>query len=213
MDDLTRAIQARSRPRPGAEHPRRALLSGFLAAPSACLRHAGRLGAMVEVPSPTIVDQLDLPNDQGLIVADVVPDSAAAKAGVKLAHDILLELDGKAVPNKPEEFVKQLEQIKANKPVDAVVMRKGKKETVRGLSLPEAPKALAGRTRSRLLPSRRGRHPGRTRRRVPCPVLPPSPASLAYPPPAHSASRTLATRRLTLPAITTRYRSVTATPT
>jgi hypothetical protein len=42
------------------------------------------------------------------------------------------------VPSKLEDFLKQLEEIKANTPVDAVVMRKGKKETVKGISLPEA---------------------------------------------------------------------------
>jgi beta-lactamase regulating signal transducer with metallopeptidase domain len=99
--------------------------------------HEGRLGAMVDLPNPTLVDQLDLPKDQGVVVEDVLPDSAAAKAGIK-PHDIILELNGKMVPSKLEDFLKQLEEIKANTPVDAVVMRKGKKETVKGISLPEA---------------------------------------------------------------------------
>ncbi len=100
--------------------------------------HEGRLGAMIEMPNPTLIDQLDLPKEQGVVVEDVLPDSAAAKAGLK-PHDILLELDGKMVPSKMEEFVKQLDEIKPNTPVDAVVLRKGRKETVKGISLPEAP--------------------------------------------------------------------------
>jgi beta-lactamase regulating signal transducer with metallopeptidase domain len=138
MEDIARAIQA--------QQAALGRMPNVRFAPAALGRlgnggtmHEGRLGAMVDVPSPTLVDQLDLPKDQGLIVEDVVPDSAAAKAGVK-AHDILLELDGKAVSSKIDEFLKQLDDIKANKPVDAVVMRKGKKETVKGLSLPDAPK-------------------------------------------------------------------------
>jgi membrane-associated protease RseP (regulator of RpoE activity) len=99
--------------------------------------HEGRLGAMVDVPSATLVEQLDLPKDQGVVVEEVTPDSAAAKAGLK-PHDILLELNGKAVPSKIDDFLKQLDDIKANTPVNAVVMRKGKKETVKGISLPEA---------------------------------------------------------------------------
>ena len=97
--------------------------------------HESRLGALVELPSATLVDQLDLPKEQGVVVNDVLPDSAAAKAGLK-AHDILLEVDGKAVPSKIDDFVKQLNDIKPNTPVDAVVLRKGRKETVKGLSLP-----------------------------------------------------------------------------
>src|SRR5262245_2726629 len=96
-----------------------------------------RLGAVIEKPSPAMVDQLDLPKDQGVVIGDVTPDSAAAKAGLK-PHDVLLELGGKAVSNGPTEFRKQLNEIKANTPVDAVVLRKGKKESVKGINLPEA---------------------------------------------------------------------------
>src|SRR5262249_33945957 len=60
-----------------------------------------------------------------------------AKAGLK-ANDILLELNGKAVPNDVAEVIKMVNGIKAKTPVDAVVLRKGKKETVKGISLPEA---------------------------------------------------------------------------
>ena len=67
----------------------------------------------------------------------MLPDSAAAKAGLK-AHDILLELNGKPVTNEVRDFVKMLDDIKANTAVDAVVLRKGKKQTIKGLSMPEA---------------------------------------------------------------------------
>ncbi len=96
-----------------------------------------RLGVMASSPSETLVEQLDLPKGQGLVIEEVVKDSAADKAGLK-AHDILLEVDGKAVPDDVLEFKKTLKDVKADTPVDAVVLRKGKKETVKGLKLPEA---------------------------------------------------------------------------
>jgi membrane-associated protease RseP (regulator of RpoE activity) len=96
-----------------------------------------RLGAELHSPSETLADQLDLPKDRGLVVHRVMPDSAAARAGLR-PHDILLELNGKAVSAKIDDFRKALAAIEANKPVDAVVLRKGKKETVKGLKLPEA---------------------------------------------------------------------------
>lgn len=101
-----------------------------------------RLGAQVRKPTGTLVDQLELPEGQGLVLEEVGPNSAAAKAGLK-QHDILLELNGKPVSNQAGEFVKQLRDIKANTPVDAVVLRKGKKETVKGLTLPEAKEQAA----------------------------------------------------------------------
>jgi len=96
----------------------------------------GRLGVRVETPSDVLVDQLDLPQNQGLVVDEIKADSPASKVGLK-DHDILLEVNGKAVPSNAGEFAKQVGDIKANTPVDVVVLRKGKKETLKGLSLPE----------------------------------------------------------------------------
>jgi hypothetical protein len=99
--------------------------------------HEGRLGAQVAAPSPTLADQLDLPKGHGVVIQEVVPGSAAANAGLK-AHDVLLELDGKPVPSNPVAVVRMVEAIKAGKAVDAVVLRKCKRETIQGLKLPQA---------------------------------------------------------------------------
>jgi beta-lactamase regulating signal transducer with metallopeptidase domain len=96
-----------------------------------------RLGANVAKPSETLADQLDLPRDQGVVLHDIMPNSPADKAGLK-AHDILLELNGKPVSSNVEEAARLIAGIKADTPVDAVVLRKGKRETVKGLSMPEA---------------------------------------------------------------------------
>jgi hypothetical protein len=96
-----------------------------------------RLGAQLRKPSTTLADQLDLPKGQGQVLEEVGPNSPAAKAGLK-QHDILLELAGKPVPSGTTEFSELLKGVKPNSPVNAVVLRKGKKETIKGLSLPEA---------------------------------------------------------------------------
>lgn len=101
-------------------------------------QHQPRLGARVEKPSAALVDQLDLPRGQGLVLDEVLNDSAAAKAGLK-ANDILLELNGKPVPSDPAEFTRLLQDVKPDTKVDAVVMRKTRKETIKGLSLPKVP--------------------------------------------------------------------------
>jgi membrane-associated protease RseP (regulator of RpoE activity) len=96
----------------------------------------GRLGVGVSKPGPTLTEQLDLPKGQGLTLEAVQPDSAAARAGLK-PHDILLELDGKAVPNNPGEFAKQLAALPSGKAIEALVLRRGKRETLKGLKLPD----------------------------------------------------------------------------
>jgi beta-lactamase regulating signal transducer with metallopeptidase domain len=100
------------------------------------MMHEPRMGVSLERPGATIVDQLDLPREQGLIVEDLNENSAAAKAGVK-KHDIILELDGKPVSSNPDDFNKQVQAIKPDQAVDAVVMRKSKKETIKGMKLPK----------------------------------------------------------------------------
>ncbi|WP_020476330.1 PDZ domain-containing protein [Zavarzinella formosa] len=97
----------------------------------------GRFGIRIESPSPVLSAQLDLPNGQGIVCTDVPADSVAGKAGIK-PHDILLEVAGKPVPSNGAEFINQLREIKADQAVDIVLLRKGRKETLRGVKLPEA---------------------------------------------------------------------------
>jgi membrane-associated protease RseP (regulator of RpoE activity) len=115
-------------------------LGGGFGAPPAVRRTSlqeARLGAKLSEPTPALIDQLDLPKDQGMVLEEVGVNSPAAKAGMK-ANDVLLELNGKAVPRKKDDLDKLLAEVKADKAVDVVVMRKGKKETLKGLKLPEA---------------------------------------------------------------------------
>jgi membrane-associated protease RseP (regulator of RpoE activity) len=95
-----------------------------------------RLGIHVEKPNTALADQLDLPKGHGMVVTHVESESPAAKAGLK-ANDILLELDGKAIPQDASELAKLVAKIKADSPVNAVVLRKGKKESVEGIRLRE----------------------------------------------------------------------------
>jgi hypothetical protein len=96
-----------------------------------------RLGAQLEPPSSLLIDQLGLPEKQGMVLREVPKDSAADKAGLK-TNDILLELDGKPVPSDRTAFLEFLGGIKPDQKVNAVVVRKGQKVTVKDLTLPEA---------------------------------------------------------------------------
>lgn len=106
-------------------------------APAAPTSYESRLGARLSGPGAALIDQLDLPRGQGLLVGEVDPNSPAAKAGLK-ANDILLELDGKPVPSEAADFRKQLDGYKVGTKVDLVVMRRGVRQTVKGLELADA---------------------------------------------------------------------------
>ena len=102
-----------------------------------------RFGAIVQVPPPVVVDQLDLPANKGLVVLDVQPDSPADKAGIR-KNDILLEFAGKAVPSDLIDFTKDVRDHKIGDEVDAVVLRRGKRETIKGIKLAEFQAAIEG---------------------------------------------------------------------
>lgn len=102
-----------------------------------------RLGVALEKVPAVLAEQLDLPKDSGLVIADVTAGSAAEKAGLK-KNDVLIKLGDKDVPTDPAAFTTLVGNLKAGEKVDAVVVRKGKKETVKGIELPEARKPAQG---------------------------------------------------------------------
>jgi C-terminal processing protease CtpA/Prc len=108
----------------------------------------GRLGIMVAKPSDTLVDQLGLTKGKGLVIQDVRPDSAADKAGLK-THDVIVEWNGKPVPDEVPEFVRMIDEVKPNTPVDAVIVRKGQQQTLKGITLPDTRRTEAPPVRPR----------------------------------------------------------------
>ena len=95
-----------------------------------------RFGAVVALPTPVLVDQLELPAGKGLVIQDVVPTGPAGKAGIR-RHDILIELAGKSVPSDLFAFQGMLRELKPGE-VDAMVLRKGRKEHVKGIVIADA---------------------------------------------------------------------------
>lgn len=102
-----------------------------------------RLGVKIEKVSAVLAEQLDLPKDSGMVIVDVTSGSAAEKAGLK-KNDVLLKLADKDVPTDPEAFTAMVGKLKTGEKVDAVVLRKGKKESVKGIELPEPKKSPRG---------------------------------------------------------------------
>jgi hypothetical protein len=95
-----------------------------------------RFGAVVAPPPEIVADQLDLPANKGLAVLEVRPDSPAEKAGIR-KNDILIEFAGKSVPADTVDFTRDVREHKVGEEVDAVVIRRGKRETIKGIKLAE----------------------------------------------------------------------------
>jgi hypothetical protein len=88
----------------------------------------GLLGGAIPAESP-LRAQLDLPENAGLIVANVVPDSPAAKAGLK-QHDILLRANDKDLHEMPDLSELVLAQGPQKGQITLEVLRHNKRETV-----------------------------------------------------------------------------------
>ncbi len=88
----------------------------------------GLLGGAIQADNP-LRAQLDLPENQGLIVENVVPDSPAAKAGLK-QYDILLQANGKEL-HEMQDLVEQVLDEGAKKgAIKLDVLRRNKHVTV-----------------------------------------------------------------------------------
>jgi membrane-associated protease RseP (regulator of RpoE activity) len=85
------------------------------------------IGVSVSPLEPALRAQLKLPQNRGLLATDVVKDSPAAKADVKV-HDILLSLDGKQLDS--QEKLVELVQSSGDKSVPLELIREGKPQTI-----------------------------------------------------------------------------------
>lgn len=94
-----------------------------------------RMGIHTSNPSPLIASHLGLAKEKGMVLERVDKNSAAEKAGLQ-AHDILIQLNGKDVPSDKGEYRKLLSEIKPDAEFEAVVLRQGKQQTVKGLTVP-----------------------------------------------------------------------------
>jgi hypothetical protein len=79
-------------------------------------------------PVPDVLrDQLDLPAG-GMVVETVVNNTLAEKLGLA-RHDVIVEIQGRSVSGSPDVRV-ALEEAKAGDKITAVVVRKGKRQTL-----------------------------------------------------------------------------------
>lgn len=102
------------------------------------VRGEGRLGVHLDQVPAALADQLELPAGRGLLVVEVVPGSAAEKAGVK-PSDIIVEFAGQVVTDDAQELVRRVNEAKSGEKIELTVLRKGKKVMMQ-VELPERKK-------------------------------------------------------------------------
>jgi serine protease Do len=98
------------------------------------LRTAGRvtrgwLGVLIQEITPELAEELELEADSGALVSKVVPGGPAARAGVE-RYDVIVKFDDKPIEDL-RELPRAVAETAVDKTVDIVVVRNGKRKTLR----------------------------------------------------------------------------------
>ncbi len=99
----------------------------------------GYLGVYPQAVMPAQAKALGLPDANGSLIAEVQPDSPAARAGVQ-AGDVIVKLDGKEVPD-PRTLKNRAAGLTIGSTVPVELYREGKRQTLQVTiaELPEVP--------------------------------------------------------------------------
>lgn len=96
----------------------------------------GWLGVVIQDLTPTLSKELGIKAEEGVLITEVIPDSPAAKAGLK-EKDVILKINGKPVKSA-SELRSQILILKPGTQVELEILRGSEKKIVR-VTL-EAPK-------------------------------------------------------------------------
>lgn len=88
----------------------------------------GWLGVTIQDLDEDMAKALGMKNAHGALIGDVLPDEPAAKAGLK-AGDIIVKVGKEPVTNS-SELLRSVADLKPDTPVDVVIYRNGKEQTV-----------------------------------------------------------------------------------
>ncbi len=90
--------------------------------------HRGQIGVYLKTITPDLVEGLHLPTNHGVLLEDVVPDSTADQAGLKVG-DIVVSVGGKPV-NDIRHFALDMYDYKIGQKAELGVLREGQVQIV-----------------------------------------------------------------------------------
>ena len=88
----------------------------------------GWLGAGVSEVTPDKVKEFKLPAERGVVLGKIVPDSPAAKAGLK-ENDVVTEVNGQRIEGT-EQFRRMIREIPSGRTAQITVWRDGHSQTI-----------------------------------------------------------------------------------
>jgi len=88
----------------------------------------GVLGVYIRELNPDLAESLGLEGTKGVVISDVIEDSAAEKAGMK-RYDVVVKLDGRKV-EKANELRNRISMLSPGEKVEIVVIRDGGRKTL-----------------------------------------------------------------------------------
>jgi serine protease Do len=91
-------------------------------------RGSGWLGVGISEVTPDKVKELKLPAERGVLLGKIVPESPAAKAGLK-ESDVITEVNGQRVEGT-EQFHRMIREIPAGRAAQFTVWRDGRSQTL-----------------------------------------------------------------------------------
>jgi len=100
----------------------------------------GRLGILVQDLTPDIAEAMNIGIDEGAVVSQVEPDSAAAKAGVE-PGDVIVELNGEAVHGS-SNLRNRVGLMRIGDSAKLTIVRNGERKTV-DATVGKAPEQVA----------------------------------------------------------------------
>jgi len=91
----------------------------------------GWLGLKMQTINKEIAESLGLSNTDGVLVAQVIKDSSAQKAGIK-AGDVIISVNSQAIKT-PRDFAKKIAAITPSNKASLVILRDNKKITIEAI--------------------------------------------------------------------------------
>ena len=88
----------------------------------------GALGVYIDQLTPDMAKSMGLEDTEGVVITDVMKDSAAEKAGMK-RYDVVIEFEGEKL-KAPNELRNRVAMLKPGTDVNLVIIRDGKRKDV-----------------------------------------------------------------------------------